>query len=140
MDVQVLAPAGGWAQLHAAVQNGADAVYFGLTAFNARARAENFSVQELSDVVEYVHERGVKAFVTLNVLVFDDELSQFEDLVREIASAGVDSVIIQDVGVIALVRRIAPNLAIHGSTQMSITSGAPPPASLLPTCGLVYRS
>lgn len=122
--MQVLSPAGGWPQLHAAVENGADAVYCGLTAFNARARAENFTPEELPSVVEYAHDRGVKVFVTLNILIFDEELAALEALVRAIASAGVDSVIVQDVGAVALVRRVAPGLAIHGSTQMSITSGA----------------
>jgi putative protease len=119
---EILAPAGGWPQMRAAVEAGADAVYFGLNLLNARARAANFDVEELPDVVAFLHERGVRGFVTMNVLVFDEELAQAEALVRAVAKAGVDAVIVQDVGLVELVRRVAPNLAIHGSTQMSITS------------------
>ena len=119
---EILAPAGGWPQMRAAVEAGADAVYFGLNLLNARARAANFDVEELPDVVAFLHERGVRGFVTVNVLVFDEELTQAEALIRAVAKAGVDAVIVQDVGLVELVRRVAPNLAIHGSTQMSITS------------------
>ncbi|KAK9904967.1 hypothetical protein WJX75_006604 [Coccomyxa subellipsoidea] len=119
---EVLAPAGGWPQLRAAVENGADAVYFGLSSFNARARAANFTLEELEEVMVYLHERGVKGFVTVNVLVFDEELAAVENHIRHIASCGVDAVIVQDVGVVRLIRRVAPALPIHGSTQMSITS------------------
>jgi hypothetical protein len=85
---EVLSPAGGWPQLYAAVENGADAVYFGLTAFNARARAANFLPEELPAVMTYLHDRGVKGFVVLNVLVFDEELAAVEELVRGMAVAG----------------------------------------------------
>ncbi|GLC64650.1 Peptidase U32 [Pleodorina starrii] len=119
---EVLAPVGGWPQLRAAVENGADAVYFGLDDFNARARAANFSLEELPDVMSYLHARGVKGFVALNVLVFDEELAAVEARVRAMAEAGVDAVIVQDWGVVELMRRVAPGLPVHGSTQMSITS------------------
>eukprot|EP00854_Cymbomonas_tetramitiformis_P004258 gene4258-5242_t len=119
---QVLAPAGGWPQLKAAVHNGADAVYFGLADLNARARAANFSSEELPEVMTYLREHGVKGYCTLNVLVFDEELELLESTVRTIADAGVDAVIVQDVGAVKLIQRIAPNLRVHGSTQMSITS------------------
>jgi putative protease len=78
---EILAPAGGWPQMRAAVEAGADAVYFGLSALNARARAANFDVEELPTVMAYLHERGVRGFVTMNVLVFDEELAQAEGLV-----------------------------------------------------------
>ena len=117
----VLAPAGGWAQLEAAVKNGADCVYFGLEVLNARARANNFTVEELPRVMTYVRERGVKGYVTMNVLVFDDELRECERLIRACAKNGVDAMIVQDVGAARLVKRVAPNMAVHGSTQMSIT-------------------
>eukprot|EP00892_Ulva_mutabilis_P001378 jgi/Ulvmu1/11240/UM073_0012.1 len=120
---QVLAPAGGHEQLRAAVENGADAVYCGLTQFNARARAANFTPEELPEVVSYCHDRGVRVFVTLNVLIFEQELADAERTIHTIAAAGADAVIVQDVGIVELVRRVAPNLRIHGSTQMSITSG-----------------
>mmetsp|Transcript_51493 Transcript_51493/g.164674 ORF Transcript_51493/g.164674 Transcript_51493/m.164674 type:complete len:1020 (+) Transcript_51493:230-3289(+) len=119
---EVLAPCGGWVQLKAAVENGADCVYFGLTEFNARARAANFTTEELPSVVEYLHARGVKGYVTFNILVFDGELENAERRIRAIARAGVDAVIVQDVGVVELFRRVAPGLPVHGSTQMTITS------------------
>ena len=119
---EILAPAGGWPQLRAAVKGGADAVYFGLEALNARARASNFTVEELPDIIGYLHERGVRGFVAVNVLVFDEELAQAETLVRAVARAGVDAVIVQDVGLVSLIKRFAPSLKVHGSTQMSITS------------------
>ena len=119
---EILAPAGGWPQLRAAVEGGADAVYFGLEALNARARASNFTVEEIADVIGYLHDRGVRGFVAINVLVFDEELAQAEKLVRAVVRAGVDAVIVQDVGLVSLIRIFAPDLVIHGSTQMSITS------------------
>ncbi|KAL4419681.1 hypothetical protein ABPG75_006779 [Micractinium tetrahymenae] len=119
---EVLAPAGGWPQLKAAVENGADAVYFGLSDFNARARASNFEPGELPEVMAYLHQRGAKGYAVLNVLVFDEELGQVQERVRQMALAGVDAVIVQDLGVVELIRRVAPGLPIHGSTQMSIVS------------------
>lgn len=105
------------------MNNGADAVYLGLSAFNARARAENFCTDDLAKAVEFCHIRGVQVFVTLNVLIFQDELHEVEALIRSIASSGADAVIVQDVGVADIVRRVAPNLRMHGSTQMTVTSG-----------------
>jgi putative protease len=118
---EVLAPAGDRACLEAAVRAGADAVYFGLQAFNARARAANFDTAALEATVRYVHEHGVKAYVTLNTLVFDDELSALEGAVRACAAAGVDAVIVQDLGVAKLVRSVAPGMPLHASTQMTCT-------------------
>ncbi|KAK9825658.1 hypothetical protein WJX81_006317 [Elliptochloris bilobata] len=109
--------------MRAAVENGADAVYFGLAGgFNARARAANFEDRELGEVMAYLRERGVKGFVALNVLVFDEELAEVEARVRLIAAAGADAVIVQDLAVVGLARRVAPGLPVHGSTQMSVTS------------------
>ena len=119
---QVLAPAGGWPQLRAAIACGADAVYFGTDGFNARARAENFTLSELPAVMAELHAHGVLGFVALNILIFDDELASAEARVRAIAAAGVDAVIVQDIGVAALVKRVAPALPLHASTQMSVTS------------------
>lgn len=118
---EVLAPAGGWAQAHAAVENGADAVYFGVEALNARARAENFGVKDLQDLMIYLHERGVKGYLTLNILVFDDELSLLAETAQAAAAAGVDAVIVQDIGAVEVIKAVAPGLKIHGSTQMSVT-------------------
>lgn len=119
---ELLSPAGDWECLRAAVANGADAVFFGLPRFNARMRADNFQESDLPRVVEYLHNHGVKAYVTLNVLIFTDELP---DAVRELhllAETGVDAVIIQDVGLAEIARRMFPALRVHASTQMTITS------------------
>jgi putative protease len=119
--MEVLAPAGDRASLEAAVQAGADAVYFGLQGFNARARAANFDAAALSDTMHYLHIHGRRGYVTLNTLVFDDELPSLEAAVRACAQAGADAVIVQDVGVARLVRAVAPSLPIHASTQMTCT-------------------
>lgn len=118
---EVLAPAGDEASLQAAIQAGADAVYFGLEQFNARARASNFSSERLAETVAEMHRSGVKAYVTLNTLVFDSELPALEKTIRTCAAAGVDAVIVQDLGVAQLVKRIAPSMPIHASTQMTCT-------------------
>jgi putative protease len=121
--IELLAPAGDWDCVRAAVENGADAVYFGLErGFNARARAHNFSLDELPDVVAFLHHRGVRGYVTFNTLVFSGELPEAEDLIRRIAAAGTDAVLVQDLGVVRLIRAICPDLAIHASTQMTLTS------------------
>lgn len=119
---ELLAPAGDWECLKAAVANGADAVFFGLPKFNARMRADNFSETELPEVVQYLHRRGVKAYVTLNVLIFTDELPEAVEQLRLLESARVDAVIIQDVGLAELARELTPGLRIHASTQMTVTS------------------
>jgi U32 family peptidase len=121
---ELLAPAGNWDALRAAAANGADAVYFGVESFNARMRATNFQVQELPTIVEWLHKRGVKAYLTLNVLVFSDELEQAGILLLAAAAAGVDALIVQDIGLARLAAGLAPGLAVHASTQMSITSAA----------------
>jgi len=118
---EIMSPAGYWPQLHAAIEAGADAVYFGLKHFTARAKV-GFSLDELSDVMRTLHQRGVKGYITFNTLVFDHELSEAAKTLTEIAKAGADSIIVQDVGIAQLAHQIAPDLAIHGSTQMSITS------------------
>jgi putative protease len=119
---ELLAPAGDATCLRAAVENGADAVYFGLTAHNARARAANFDVGSLPDTMRYLHRHGVKGYVTFNTLIFPRELEGAERLLRQIAAAGVDAVIVQDLGLCRLIRAVAPDLAIHASTQMTISS------------------
>ena len=118
---EILAPAGDRASLEAAVHAGADAVYFGLQGFNARARATNFDEAELAATMRYLHEHGVRGYVTLNTLVFDTELASVENAIRACAAAGVDAVIVQDFGVAKLARTIAPTLALHASTQMTCT-------------------
>lgn len=116
-----MSPAGYWPQLRAAIETGADAVYFGLDHFSARAKV-GFRQEELPDVINALHERGVMGFVTFNTLVFDDELAKAEKAIIAIANSGADAIIVQDFGIAGLVREIAPDLDIHGSTQMSITS------------------
>ena len=116
-----MSPAGYWPQLQTAIESGADAVYFGLNHFSARAKV-GFSLEELPEVIETLHARAVKGFVTFNTLVFDHELELAETAIIAMAAAGVDAVIVQDIGVAGLIRKIAPELEIHGSTQMSITS------------------
>jgi len=120
---ELLAPAGDSECVRAAIENGADAVYFGLdTGFNARARATNISLDTLPDIIRLLHGRGVKGYVTLNTLVFPSELPQFEQTVRHVASAGVDAVLVQDFGAARLIRTVCPELPIHASTQMTLTS------------------
>lgn len=121
---EVLAPAGDADALRAAVAAGADAVYFGLRAFNARARAANFDEADLASALRFLHENGRRGYVTLNTLVFDDELERVEASVRACVRAGADAVIVQDLGVLRLVRAVAPELRIHASTQMTCTDRA----------------
>ena len=118
---ELLAPAGDWESLRAAVANGADAVYFGLSNFNARARATNFTPDELPDVMRFLHTRNVRGFVTLNTLIFPDELPAVAEFVKAVADAGADAVIVQDLGLVRLIRRLAPTLPVHASTQMTLT-------------------
>ncbi len=119
---ELLAPAGDWDCVKAAVANGADAVYFGLPRFNARLRAHNFTEAELPEIVAYCHRHGVKAYVAFNTLVFTGELDAAADYLRQLNAAGVDALIVQDVGLIRLAAQITPALPIHASTQMTITS------------------
>jgi putative protease len=116
-----MSPAGDFDAMRAAVANGADAVYFGLDNFNARHRAANFTLEQLPEIMQYLHGHNVKGFLTFNTLIFSDELSEAVDYIRQIAAAGVDAVIVQDLGLARLIHTMAPGLAIHGSTQMTLT-------------------
>jgi putative protease len=116
-----MSPAGYWPQLEAALNAGADAVYFGLTHFTARAKV-GFALEELAAVMQTLHRHGVRGYLTFNTLVFDHEWAAAARALEAIAHAGVDAVIVQDVGIARLVRQITPDVEIHGSTQMSITS------------------
>src|SRR3954465_1942927 len=118
---ELLAPAGDWEAMRAAVVNGADAVYFGLSNFNARHRAANFTLDELPRVVEYLHGHNVRGYVAFNTLIFSDELPEAMQFVRAIAAARVDAVIVQDLGLARLIGRMCPGLHVHGSTQMTLT-------------------
>ncbi|GHG01165.1 protease [Deinococcus piscis] len=129
---EVMAPAGGRAQIRAAIEAGADAVFFGVNPPEAQARAGGagfharakvgIASEELPEVMRELHERGVLGFVTFNILVFDRELRRAEQSLIGLAEAGVDAIIVQDHGVARLAHDICPDLHIHGSTQMSITS------------------
>jgi putative protease len=119
---ELLSPAGNWDCARAAVAAGADAIYFGLPRFNARLRAENFIDADLEELMEYLHRHGVKGFVTMNTLIFTREMKAAEEQLRKIAAAGVDALIIQDLGLAKLAREVAPNVELHASTQMTITS------------------
>ncbi|MFA5057932.1 MAG: DUF3656 domain-containing protein [Opitutaceae bacterium] len=121
---EVLAPAGDWECARAAIENGADAIYFGLERFNARMRAQNFTAADLPKLMEYLHRRGVRGYVTFNTLVFTDELAEAEEYLRHIIAAGVDAAIVQDIGICRLIRALSPDFPIHGSTQMTVTSAA----------------
>ncbi|MDG2185726.1 MAG: DUF3656 domain-containing protein [Mariniblastus sp.] len=116
-----MSPAGHWPQLRAAVEAGADAVYFGLKHFSARAKV-GFTTGELPEVMRELRGRSVRGFVTFNTLVFDHELELAQQAIVAIAESGCDAIIVQDTGIAELARHIAPQLEIHGSTQMSITS------------------
>ena len=118
--LELLAPAGSMDALRAAVQNGANAVYLGCGTFNARQSAKNFTTQTLTEAVKYCHIRGVKVHLTLNTLVSDRESHELIELIRHAANTGVDAFIVQDLGVAELCRQIAPQVALHGSTQMTI--------------------
>ncbi len=121
---ELLAPAGDWECARAAVENGADAIYFGLERFNARMRAKNFTLADLPKLMEFLHRRGVRGYVTFNTLVFADELAAAQDYLRAIIAAGADAAIVQDIGICRLIRALSPDFPIHCSTQMTITSAA----------------
>ena len=118
--IELLSPAGSRASLEAAVQSGADAVYMGFGAFNARRNAKNFTDEEFADAVAYCHLRGVRVFLTLNTLLTDRELPQAAEALRKASDMGVDAVLVQDWGALTLARAVAPDLPIHASTQMSL--------------------
>ena len=120
--LELLAPAGSMEALRAAVPNGANAVYLGVGPFNARQGARNFTLETLREAVQYAHIRGVAVHLTVNTLVSDRECPQAAELIRAAARAEVDAFIVQDLGVLALCRQIAPHIPIHASTQMTIHS------------------
>ena len=117
---ELLAPAGSWDALVAAVQSGADAVYMGFGNFNARRNAQNFTHEQFAEAVRYCHLRGVRVYLTLNTLLSDRELPQAADALRRASEMGADAVLVQDWGVFTLAREVTPDLPIHASTQMSL--------------------
>ncbi len=117
---EVMSPAGYWPQLRAAIEAGADSVYFGLKHFTARAKV-GFDLDELPEVMRTLHTRGVRGYLTFNTLVFEHELPEAARTIAAVAKCGVDALIVQDIGILRLARQIAPSLELHASTQMSIT-------------------
>ena len=118
--MELLSPAGGFDSLIAAVQTGADAVYMGFGAFNARRSAKNFTDEEFASAVSYCHLRGVRVFLTLNTLLTDRELVQAADALKKACVMGVDAILVQDWGLLTLAREIVPDVPLHASTQMSL--------------------
>ncbi len=118
--IEILAPAGGFDSVIAAVRSGADAVYVGEKRFSARASAKNFDDEELRQAVAYCHVHGVKVYVTLNTLVFDEEFEELAAAIRAAAKADADALIVQNMGVARLAREIVPEMPLHASTQMSV--------------------
>jgi putative protease len=118
---EVMSPAGHWPQLQAAIEAGADACYFGLKHFSARAKV-GFELSELPEAMRTLHRRGVRGYLTFNTLVFEHELAEAARVIGCIAEAGVDAIIVQDIGVLKMARQIAPDLELHASTQTSISS------------------
>ena len=119
---ELLAPAGDFECLVAAVKGGADAIYIGGKMFSARAYAKNFDIDEIKRAVSYCHLHGVKLYVTMNILLFDNELDEALAFARELYLAGVDALIIADLGLISLIRKKLPDFELHASTQMSVNN------------------
>lgn len=121
---ELLAPAGGWESLVAAIHCGADAVYLGLSCFSARAAAQNFSIQSLPDAVALCHRAGVRIYLAMNTLLYDAECNQALQLAQQACAAGVDALIVQDLGFALLLKKAAPALPLHASTQMTVHTPA----------------
>ena len=120
MALELMAPAGSFESVVAAVRAGADAIYFGAGDFNARRGAKNLSADELPEALRYCRLRDVKTYVTVNTLLTDRELPGAAELIRTLNAAGASAVIVQDLGVLRLVKALAPDLPVHASTQMTV--------------------
>jgi len=119
---ELLSPAGNWECARAAVANGADAIFFGMPRFNARLRADNFTEEDLPELMKFLHEHGVKGYVAFNTLIFTGELRDAEKQLHLLEDCDVDAVIVQDLGLARMVKALTPNVRLHASTQMTITS------------------
>ena len=117
--MELLAPAGTMENFMAALESGADAIYLGGKVFNARAHAANFGIDELREAVRLAHILDVSVYVTVNILIGDTELGELENYLKDLDSIGVDAIIVQDLAVAAIAKRVAPNIHLHGSTQMT---------------------
>lgn len=122
MKFEILAPAGSMESLVAGVRSGANAIYLGGKSFNARRNAGNFDNEEMKKAVEYCHQRGVKVYLTLNIIVSDEEMREAYNAVKDALSNGIDAFIVQDIGVAKMIKEHFPTARLHGSTQMSIMS------------------
>ena len=119
---EVLAPAGDMEKLRLVIQYGADAVYLASRQFGMRASAKNFSEEELKEAVDYAHERGVRVYLTCNVLLENNEISELEEALVNWQKSGVDAIIVSDIGALMLARRVVPEMEIHISTQAGVTN------------------
>ena len=119
-NIEILAPAGGMDSVFAAVRSGADAVYIGAKSFSARASAHNFDDDEMRACVRYCHQRGVRVYLALNTILFDDEMRDALELAKRAAKADIDAIIIQDMGLVTLIHAAIPDLPLHASTQMTV--------------------
>ena len=117
--MELLAPAGTMENFMAALESGADAIYLGGKVFNARAHAANFGIDELREAVRLAHILDVSVYVTVNILIGDTELGELENYLKDLDSVGVDAIIVQDLAVAEIAKRVAPNIHLHGSTQMT---------------------
>ena len=117
--MELLAPAGTMENFMAALESGADAIYLGGKVFNARAHAANFGIDELREAVRLAHILDVSMYVTVNILIGDTELKDLEQYIKDLDSIGVDAIIVQDLAVAEIAKRVAPNIHLHGSTQMT---------------------
>ena len=120
MIPELLSPVGGRAQLEAAINNGADAVYMGGSLFNARINAENFTEETLAEAIDYAHESGVKVYITFNTLIKDSELARAFRYACRLYEIGADALILQDMGLARLIHRYLPDFPIHLSTQGTV--------------------
>ncbi len=119
---EILAPVGNWEMCQAAVHNGADAVYIGMPHFNARGRTRDFTTEELKQMIDFCHLYGVRVLLACNVLVFEKELEEIEVILREILPLRPDALIVQDIGLVRLIKKLAPDQVVHASTQMTVTN------------------
>ena len=122
--IELLAPAGSWEALEAAVNAGADAVYMGGKAFGARQYASNFDREEMAKAVYFAHMHRVRIYITVNTLVDDSEMQELASYLLFLNNVGVDGIIVQDLGVIRLAKQIVPDLPLHASTQMTVTNSS----------------
>ena len=120
MSAEILAPASSFDMVKFAVQNGANAVYVGLTEFNARRNAKNFTLDELKSVIGFCHIRGVSVYLTVNIIIKDNEIDDAVNLINEAYVLGIDAVIITDLGLASILKVKFPNLELHASTQLSV--------------------